>query len=318
MLVRTVLSSSYTGIDGTTHPWSAMNQDEIRRQELSNFLRTRRARISPPDIGLPAAQRRRTPGLRREEVAQLAGVSVTWYTWLEQKRPISVSRGTLDNLARVLQLNPIERTQLFQLALRPPIIDSTSQRETVSPRFQRMLDHNGAMPAFVMGRRWDVLAWNQAARAFFFDFEQVPADQRNMVWLCFTSLALRYLMVDWPTRTQDVLARFRVDYGRHAGDSYFVELIERLNSVSPEFAQWWPRHDILPLTEGCSQYRHPLVGRILAEHMMFLLADNPELRVVVFLPAAEANSISKMRKVIGAFQNGAGAGTCRSAPGLRQ
>ena len=232
-------------------------------------------------------------------------MSVTWYTWLEQKRSISVSGGTLDNLARVLRLDPIERVQLFHLALRQPVVDSTSQRETVSPRFQRMLDHNAAMPAFVMGRRWDILAWNQAARAFLFDFEQVPADQRNMVWLCFTSSALRSLMVDWPTRARDVLARFRADYGRHAGDSYFVELIERLNSVSPEFAQWWPRHDILPMTEGCSQYRHPLVRRIFAERMMFSLADNPEVRVVVFLPAAEANSISKMRKVIGAFHDNA-------------
>src|SRR3954453_1641081 len=157
-----------------------MNPDEIRRQELSNFLRTRRARISPTVAGLTAVSRRRTPGLRREEVAHLAGISVTWYTWLEQKRPISVSRGTLDNLARVLQLDPIERTQLFQLALRQPVVDSASQHATVSPRFQRMLDHNASMPSFVIGRRWDVLAWNQAAQAFFFDFEQVPAEERNL------------------------------------------------------------------------------------------------------------------------------------------
>jgi transcriptional regulator with XRE-family HTH domain len=281
-----------------------MNQDEIRRQELSNFLRTRRARISPTDAGLPAPQRRRTPGLRREEVAHLARISVTWYTWLEQKRPISVSVSTLDSLARVLKLDPIERTQLFQLALRQPVADSTFQRETVSPRFQRMLDHNAGMPAFVMGRRWDVLAWNQAARAFLFDFEQLPPDERNLVWLIFTNSALRSLIVDWPTRARDVLARFRLDYGRHAGDAYFVELIERLNSVSPEFAQWWPRHDILPLTEGCSQYRHPLVGLILAEHMMFALADNPEVRVVAFLPATEANSLAKVQKVIASFRNG--------------
>jgi len=175
----------------------------------------------------------------------------------------------------------------------------------VSPRLQHMLDRSATMAAFVMGRRWDVLAWNQAARAFFFDFEQVPADERNMVWLYFTNSALRSLIVDWPTRARDAVARFRADYGCHAGDSHFVELIERLNSVSPEFAQWWPRHDILPLTEGCLQYRHPLVGRILAEHMTFSVADNPEVRLVVFVPATEANSISKMRKVIGASHNGA-------------
>jgi transcriptional regulator with XRE-family HTH domain len=278
-----------------------MNHDEIRRQELSDFLRTRRARVSPADVGLTANQRRRTPGLRREEVAHLARMSITWYTWLEQKRPIKVSTGMLDNLARVLRLDPIERKQLFQLALGQPVVDSASQRETVSPRFQRMIDHNGKMPAFVMGRRWDVLAWNQAARAFFFDFEQVPADQRNMVWLIFTKLALRSLLVDWPTRAQDALARFRADYGHHVGESYFVELVERLKAVSPEFAEWWPRHDIRPMAEGCRQYNHPLVGRILVDTMSFSVADNPELRVFCFLPTAEANSISKMRKVIASF-----------------
>src|ERR1700685_4306515 len=117
-----------------------MSHEEIKRRELSDFLRTRRARISPADQGFPAAQRRRTPGLRREEVAQLAGMSATWYTWLEQRRPIRVSAGILDNLARVLQLNPVERTQLYRLARREPIIDSIPQHEIVSPRLQRMLD----------------------------------------------------------------------------------------------------------------------------------------------------------------------------------
>jgi hypothetical protein len=281
--------------------FSAMNHEEIRRQELSDFLRTRRARIAPAAVGLPAARRRRTPGLGREEVAHLAGISVTWYTWLEQKRPIHVSAGALDNLARVLRLDSIERIQLFQLALRQPIIDSTSERETISPRLQRLIDHNATMPAFVMGRRWDVLAWNQPARAFFFDFEQVTADERNLVWLIFTKSALRSLLVDWPTRARDVLARFRINYGRHVGDTDFVELVERLNLVSPEFAQWWPRHDILPLTERSVEYSHPLAGRMLVDAITLLVADNPELRVFCFLPTAEANSISKMRKVIAVF-----------------
>jgi transcriptional regulator with XRE-family HTH domain len=194
-----------------------MKQDEIRRQELSDFLRSRRARVSPADVGLSASSRRRTAGLRREEVAQLAGISVTWYTWLEQKRPIKVSSGTLDNLARVLRLDSVERIQLFQLALRQPVVDIACQRETVSPLLQRMLDQT-AMPAFVLGRRWDVLAWNLSARAFLLDFLRVSADERNLVWLYFTDRALRSLMVDWPTRAQAVIALFRCDYGRHAGD----------------------------------------------------------------------------------------------------
>ncbi len=286
-----------------------MTHDDFRRNELSDFLRTRRARISPADIGIPAAHRRRTPGLRREEVAQLAGMSATWYTWLEQRRPISVSSGMLDNLARVLQLNPVERIQLFRLARREPIIDPTPPRETVSPRFQRMLDQSDIMPSFVMGRRWDVLGWNRAARAFFLDFEQVPPDERNMVWLVFTHPALRSLVVEWSTRAQDTLARFRADYGRYAGDSHFVQLVDRLNAVSPEFAQWWPRHDVLPMSEGCAQYNHPLVGRMVVDHMTFSVVDNPELRVIALLP--EASSIKKMRKLIAAF---CGSGRARRVP----
>ena len=214
-----------------------MTKDEIRRQELSDFLRNRRGRIAPADVGLPATNRRRTPGLRREEVAQLAGVSATWYTWLEQKRPIGVSSGVLDSLARVLRLDPAERMQLFQLALRQPVLESLSKRETVSPLIRRLLDQTDPIPAFVLGRRWDVLAWNRAALAFFFDFEQVPANERNTLWLIFTNSTLRSLLVDWRSRAQDTLARFRADYGRHAGDAHFVQLVERLKSVSPEFAR---------------------------------------------------------------------------------
>jgi transcriptional regulator with XRE-family HTH domain len=216
-----------------------MTQDEVRRQELSDFLRNRRARVAPSDVGLVATPRRRAPGLRREEVAQLAGISASWYAWLEQKRPIRVSHRTLDNLARVLQLNAAERIQLFQLAMRQPIIEDTSRREHVSAATQRMLDQLDSMPAFIRGRRQDVLAWNRAARAFFFDFEKVPLDERNLVWLFFTRPELRSLIgEDWRERAQDVLARFRLDYGRHAGDADFLELVARLSSVSPEFARW--------------------------------------------------------------------------------
>src|SRR6202035_137268 len=285
-----------------------MTHDEIRRHELSDFLRTRRARISPADIGFPAAHRRRTWFAARRG-SPVAGMSATWYSWLEQRRPISVSPGMLENLARVLQLNPVERIQLFRLARREPAIDSTPQREAISPRFQRMLDQSDIMPSFVMGRRWDVLGWNRAARAFFLDFEQIPPDERNMVWLLFTHPALRSLAVDWSIRARDTLARFRADYGRYAGDSHFVQLVDRLNAVSPEFAQWWPRHDVLPLTEGSLQYNHPLVGRMVVDHMTFSVVDNPELRVIALLP--EASSIKKMQKLIAVFR---GSGRARRVP----
>ncbi|HYR78711.1 MAG TPA: helix-turn-helix transcriptional regulator [Candidatus Dormibacteraeota bacterium] len=282
-----------------------IRRDEIRRQELSDFLRNRRGRIAPADVGLPATIRRRTPGLRREEVAQLAGMSATWYTWLEQKRPIGVSSGVLDNLARVLLLDPAERLQLFQLALRQPVLNSTSKPETVSPLIRRIIDQMDPIPALVIGRRWDVLAWNRGARAFFLDFEQVPANERNMLWLLFTNPALRSLVVDWRERAQDTLARFRADYGRHAGDAHFVQLVERLKSVSPEFAEWWPRFDIQPMSEGRREYDHPMGGRMIVEHATFLVGDNPELGLLVFNAAAASNSIAKMEKIVAAFRTGA-------------
>ena len=281
-----------------------IRRDEIRRQELSDFLRNRRGRVTPSDVGLPATNRRRTPGLRREEVAQLAGMSATWYTWLEQKRPIGVSAGVLDNLARVLLLDPAERLQLFQLALRQPVLVSTSKPETVSPLIRRIIDQMDPIPALVIGRRWDVLAWNRGARAFFLDFEQVPATERNMLWLLFTNPALRSLVVDWRERAQDTLARFRADYGRHAGDAHFVQLVERLKSVSPEFAQWWPRFDIEPMSEGRREYDHPLGGRMIVEHATFLVGDNPELGLLVLNAAAASNSIAKMEKIVATFRTG--------------
>lgn len=241
-------------------------------------------------------------------------MSATWYTWLEQKRQIRVSPNVVDSLARVLRLDAVERIQLFQLALRQPVFDSTPQPEAVSPLIERMLNRNGAMPTIVMGRRWDVLAWNRAARAFLFDFEKVPANQRNMLWLVFTRAEFRSLMVDWAARAQDTLARFRADYGRHAGDAHFVQLVEQLKSLSPEFAEWWPRHDIRQMSEGRRDYLHPLGGRMIAEHATFLVGDNPELRLFVLLPASESNSIAKMRKVIAGFR---GLGASRASAGKR-
>lgn len=278
-----------------------MNKDEIRRSELSSFLRTRRERLRPADVGLPVSGRRRTPGLRREEVAQLAGMSATWYTWLEQQRPIKVSAAVLDRLAQVLQLNPVERVQLFQLALRAPVVQPSPQRHEISPLIQRTLDRMTAVAAFIMGPRWDVLAWNLPARAFFFDFEAVPRAERNLVWLAFTNPALRSLLVDWPTRAQDIVARFRGDHGRHVGDPYFEQLISRLRSVSPEFTSWWPRHDVRPQSEGRKEYNHPKVGRILAEHLTFSITDNPELRMIVFTPIAANGSVEKFNQTLKSF-----------------
>ncbi|MBV8773737.1 MAG: helix-turn-helix domain-containing protein [Deltaproteobacteria bacterium] len=279
-----------------------MTRDEIRRQELSSFLRTRRARLSAGEVGLPAAARRRTPGLRREEVAQLAGMSVTWYTWLEQARPISASAEMVDNLARVLRLDGIERIQLFQLALRDPVFNSKPKAQRITPLLKQMLDQMEHLPAFILGLRWDVLAWNLAAGAFF-GFPRIAAAERNFLWLVFTDSALRSLIIDWPTRARDVLARFRVNYGRHAGDNNFVQLVERLKSVSTEFAEWWPRHDVLPVSEGLKPYNHPVVGRLQLQHVSFSVMDDPDLTLTIMAPARTTDSVAKLRRIVSHFKS---------------
>jgi len=290
------------------------SRDSIRRQELADFLRSRRERTSPAEAGLPERPRRRTPGLRREDLADLAGISATWYTRLEQGRDIRASVSVVERLARALRLDSVERTQLFQLALRqaPPI--SRGPKEKLSPLLQRVLRHLDSLPALVLGRRWDVLGWNLAARALLTDFESIAPEDRNLVWLVFTKPAMRTLFVDWPSRARDVLARFRVDYGRHTGDPQFVDLVNRLKRVSPEFAQWWPRHDLMPHTGGRKHYNHPLVGRMVLEHVPFSINENPELQMLLFTPVPELDSPSKLRRLIEEFAEKSERGVSLNGP----
>ena len=196
----------------------AREQEDQRLQELGDFLRTRRARLAPEDVGLPRGNRRRAPGLRRAEVAQLAGVSVDWYTWLEQGRPITVSTQVLESLVQALHLNANEREHLFFLAHQQPPPERAMEPETVSATLQHFLDHQGLSPAFVLGRRWDVVAWNEAARVVFGDFGQMTTLERNAVWRIFTSPTHRQLLVDWEGDARRVLAQFRASCGRYPGD----------------------------------------------------------------------------------------------------
>lgn len=216
-----------------------MLNDQKRREELADFIRVRRERLSPAQVGLPNSGRyRRTPGLRREEVAELANVSVTWYTWLEQARNIRVSVQILENIATALQLNPDERVHLFLLAQQPLPPIPPPLKDLVSPAVQHILDSLGAIPAYVTGRRLDILAWNQAACAVFGNFSTMPYRQRNLVWFAFTDPAARHLFVDWEDFARSVLAEFRADCGRYVGEEpKYVSFIEDLQTVSLEFQQ---------------------------------------------------------------------------------
>lgn len=269
-----------------------------RLKELSDFLKIRRSRISPKQVGLTSGVRRRTPGLRREEVAQLAGVGVTWYTWIEQGRDVQVSVQVLEGIARALKLNLDERNHLFLLADQSPPLDSIPPQEIVSPLLLQALDQFDTNPAYITGQRWDLLAWNQAACAVFGDFKALPIQERNILWFVFMNENLRQILVDWEAHARLVLAQFRVNYSRFVGDPWFAELINNLEGVSSEFRLWWTEHDILGRTDGRKEIDHPLVGRLVLNYVVFKVADSRNLEVVMYLPLPESDTALKLQQLL--------------------
>ena len=269
-----------------------------RARELADFLRVRRARIAPEDAGFVRG-RRRTRGLRREEIAQLAGMSVTWYTWLEQARPIRVSDETLESLARALRLTDAERAHLFLLALGHLPAASMSPPADALAALRRLVDAVGPMPAYATGPLWELLAYNRAAAAVFGLDSLAPAD-RNMLWYIFMHSDARRRLVHWEGNAQRVLAQFRAGTARLAGDPRVTALVERLRASSAEFAAWWPRHDVLG-RPGCrKEIVHPEVGRLVLEHNVLLPNDAPDFKVIFYTPLDEENTPEKLRTLLGA------------------
>jgi transcriptional regulator with XRE-family HTH domain len=263
-----------------------MTQNELR-SELANFLRTRRARLSPTDLGLPHTARRKTAGLRREEVAQLACVGVTWYTWLEQGREINVSVQVLDSLARTLRLSAEEKAHLFLLAGQGPLQHPAPQQEHVSPFLQKFLEHQGSSPAYIMGRRWDVLAWNRAACQVITNFAALPVEERNIVRLIFTDKEFRRRFVDWEAMAQRILAQFRASSSHYRDDEQLDALMTDMQHCSPEFACWLPRHEVQGRQDGQKKLLHPQAGLLELDHSTFQIDGSPGLKMVIYLPANE-------------------------------
>jgi hypothetical protein len=270
-----------------------------RLLDLAQFLKTRRARISPEQAGLSNEGRRRTPGLRRGEVALLSGVSVDWYTWLEQARNIQVSAQVLESIARVLQLDSNERKHLFLLALQQLPADLTPVESVISPMLQTFLDRQGTSPAFVTDQRLNVVAWNKAASMIYGNYETMSTRERNTVWRTFTSPYVRQLLQEtWETHARHRLAQFRASYGKFAGDPWWMELIGELNQVSAEFNAWWPQHDVLNGPEGKKINHHPTVGLLVFDQISFLVSDAPHLTVTINIPSNDDNTISKLSKLL--------------------
>ena len=262
-----------------------MDENE-RRQALADFLRKRRAGLTPAKVGLPPGLRRRTPGLRREEVAQLANIGVSWYVWLEQGREVNPSAQVLDSLAGALRLTPNERRHLFVLAGQMLSPQTTPAEECVSPVLRQMLADLKPSPAYVIGRRWDYLAWNQAADAVFAISDAPAPYGRNLVWRFFTDPAMRQHFPNWEQMARGVLAEFRTASVRHLGDRAFTDLIKALKQSSPEFCQWWPHHDAPRSLDGDKTLDHPTLGRLEFEFVILQVLSDPDVKLTISIPKA--------------------------------
>ena len=273
---------------------------ESRRAELGAFLRSRRESLSPAMVGLPDGFRRRTPGLRREEVAMLADVGTTWYTWLEQGRDVRASPEVLVAIADALRLDAVERQHLFVLGDRPSPEVRSSYPEKLEDSVQRMLDSLSGQPAYITGRRWDVLGWNRAASLVFDDYAQIATEERNLMYMVFANARHRRLLVDWEALARASLAMFRLDSARYAGDPEFDRLISTLRRSSDEFNAWWPMHEVLNPLSNIKRIRHPLKGSMTFEYTSFALLDGSDRKLTVYTPLEDCRTIDKLDALMAA------------------
>ena len=265
--------------------------------QLGSYLKDRRTRLDPAAFGFPM-MRRRTPGLRREEVAQRANVSPTWYTWLEQGRGGAPSPEVLERISRALMLTEVEREHLFLLGLgRPPAVRHRAS-EGVTPRLQRVLDALEISPAIVRNSTWDVLAWNRAAAAVLTDYGSLPAAQRNILRLMFLSPRVRAAQEDWSAVARFVVAAFRADAARAGASRNAEALVGELSALSPEFAAMWRDNDVRSYGEGTKRIRHPRAGLLAFEYSAFAVDGRPDLGLVVYHPATKKDA-DRIRALLG-------------------
>jgi transcriptional regulator with XRE-family HTH domain len=257
--------------------------DAIRRRELAAFLRSRRERLTPHQVGIPITGRRRTPGLRREEVAQLAGVGVTWYTWLEQGRDIRPSDQVLGAIARTLQLDPYESAHLYTLA-GLPARPSQKDGNAVPPGAAALLDRLDPWPAMVQNPRTDILAYNRGYNWLLGDVDELPFEERNTMLQCFMG-RWSERMPDWPEHKARAVAQLRAAMGQRVTDPSWKALVKRLRRVSADFEALWSQHDVTAPRNWTKRFQHPDAG-LLRFHTTYLwLTPAPEIRLASYTPA---------------------------------
>jgi transcriptional regulator with XRE-family HTH domain len=265
-----------------------MSMPAANDNPLGTYLKDRRTKLDPAAFGIELT-RRRTPGLRREEVAQRANVSATWYTWLEQGRGGAPSADVLERIARALMLTDVEREHLFLLGLgRPPEVKYHAS-EGVTPRLQRVLDALEFSPAVIKTATWDVVAWNRAAAATLTDYGALPPEQRNILRIVFCDPRVRAAQSDWERAARFVVGAFRVDVARAGAASQVGDLVDELSRLSPEFEALWRDNDVRTHGEGAKHLRHPIAGPIAFEYSTFAVDGRPDLSLVIYNPVTPAD-----------------------------
>ncbi|WP_242904004.1 helix-turn-helix domain-containing protein [Actinomadura terrae] len=267
-----------------------------RAQQLSEFLKTRRARLRPDEAGAGVfGGRRRVPGLRREELALLAGVSVDYYTRLEQGRARNVSAEFLDAVAGALGLDADERAHLHNLARPGSARDRPDRPQRVGPEMRQALDALTTVPAYIIGRRLDVLAWNEPARLLVADFPALPATDRNMARLVFLDAASRALYPDWESKARDTVANLRFDAGRHPDDPRLATLIGELSLHSADFRRLWADHGVHGKTRGRKRFAHPRLGELALDYVAMRAPDDPDMTMMIYSAPTGSDAATSLR-----------------------
>jgi len=275
-----------------------MDNPKQRYKELGDFLRTRRAKILPSQVGLPEGTRRRTIGLRREEVSFLSGVGLTWYTWLEQGRPITISSQVIESLARTLMLDKKETMHLYNLARLTPPTEIATYDNTVNPMLKHVLDNIEFSPATILDQRYNVIAWNRASEKLLYDYNKLDTSKRNMLRIMFTNEEYKKTIIDWESTAQSMLARFRIAYGKLVEDPYIKELVEELKSESKEFNSWWTMHNVEMEEEIVKSITHPILGELNFEYTSYMVLSDRNLKLTILTALPGSDTEKKIKQFL--------------------
>lgn len=276
-----------------------MNRD-IRLEALSDFLKTKRSKIQPQMVGLPVGSRRRTAGLRREEVAQLAGVSTTWYTWLEQGRDIKVSISVLDAVADALQLNLDERKYVYGLAFEEggSFFPKEEEEGMITPALEKILKELRYCPSIITDRRSFIVGWNEAAKQVFLDFEKIPLENRNLIELVFSRKELRALAVNWEDFVKGFISIFRTYLGQYMADEWYGKFIEEMKKNYPDFNKMWNESEISSAPEMLIEFRHSKAGKMIYNLTSLQVHGANDLRCSIYTPVDGTGTEEKIKHLM--------------------